>query len=213
MVDGKIRGIRAPWRLGPGVAPIRPSISLASQTQCLGAVDCNIVAIKNSGRSGPHFVVWRVLVAPALFRRCGGRGGIVAVFFVFGFAVEAAGVGGGLPFGEDGGLIAEFVEHGGVQHFEQVFAFLYEAADFGGAAGYFVFVLDLLLSGLSNGGEVGLEIGGQRFNLLYFDSILLFLANITHIPPFSSYAFESQSQCPADPNWLRVTQGLPSFPD
>lgn len=70
-------------------------------------------------------------------------------------------MGGGLPFGEDGRLIAEFIGHGGVQHFEQVFALLDEAADFGGAAGGFTFVLVLLLTGLADGGEVRLEIGDE----------------------------------------------------
>ncbi len=70
-------------------------------------------------------------------------------------------MGGGLPFGEDGGLIAEFIGDGGVQDFEQVFALLDEAADFGGAAGGFAFVFVLLLAALVNGGEVGLEIGDE----------------------------------------------------
>lgn len=66
-----------------------------------------------------------------------------------------------MQFGEDGGLIAEFIGHGGVQHFQQVFAFLDEAANFGGAASGFAFVLDLLLSSLTNGGEVGLVVGDE----------------------------------------------------
>jgi hypothetical protein len=38
-----------------------------------------------------------------------------------------------LPSGEDGGLIAKFIWHSGVEHFGQVFAFLDKAADLGGA--------------------------------------------------------------------------------
>ena len=59
-----------------------------------------------------------------------GRGGRVApvVFLVIAFATATADVRGGLPLGEDDGLIAEFVGDGGVQDFEQIVAYLDEAA-------------------------------------------------------------------------------------
>ncbi len=75
--------------------------------------------------------------------------------------MAAVDVGGVLPFGEGGGLIAEFVGDGGVQDFEQIVAFLDEAANFLGIASIFAFVLDLLLAGHADGGEVGLEIGDE----------------------------------------------------
>lgn len=66
-----------------------------------------------------------------------------------------------MPFGEGGGLIAEFVGDGGVQDFEQIVAFLDETANFLGIASIFAFILDLLLASHADGGEVGLEVGDE----------------------------------------------------
>ena len=70
-------------------------------------------------------------------------------------------MGGGLPFGEGGGLIAEFVGDGGVEGADQGFAFFDEDANFFGATGGFAFIFVLLLTATADGSEVGLEVGDK----------------------------------------------------
>ena len=70
-------------------------------------------------------------------------------------------MGGGLPFGEDGRLIAEFVGDRGAEGREQRFAFFDETANFLGATGGFAFVFVLLLTAAADGGKVGLQVGNE----------------------------------------------------
>ena len=74
-------------------------------------------------------------------------------------------MGSGLPFGEDGGLITEFVGDRGIEGGEQGFTLFDEAANFFGSPGGFALVCILLLTAAADGSKVGLqvvdEVGGQ----------------------------------------------------